>query len=103
MTALAVPGAWHHVVTMRRMGIREVRDNFTATIRAVRDGETVEVTHDGEPVAVIAPVRAGRADRLVAAGVAAPARRPLRRAAPLAATGPTTASEALAEDRAADR
>ena len=35
-----------------RIGIRELRDTLTATIRRVRSGETLEVTHDGEPVAI---------------------------------------------------
>jgi antitoxin (DNA-binding transcriptional repressor) of toxin-antitoxin stability system len=43
-----------------RIGIRELRDTLTATIRRVRAGETFEVTHDGVPVALLAPVpRAG--------------------------------------------
>jgi prevent-host-death family protein len=40
-----------------RIGIRELRDTLTATIRRVRNGETLEITHDGEPVAILAPVR----------------------------------------------
>lgn len=85
---------------MRRMGIRELRDTLTQTIRLVRAGETVEVTHDGEPVALITPIPADRIDRLVAAGEAtrgAPGPLP-RGGHPV--TGPRTASEALAEDRA---
>jgi prevent-host-death family protein len=41
---------------MTRIGIRALRDNLTATIRRVRAGETFEVTHHGEPVAVLATV-----------------------------------------------
>ncbi len=85
---------------VRRMGIREVRDTLTATIRLVRAGETIEVTHDGVPVALLTPVPAGRIDRLVVAGEAtrgAPDTRP-RHGHPV--TGLRTASEALAEDRA---
>ena len=40
------------------MGIRELRDTLTQAIRRVRAGETIEVTHDGEPVAVIISVPA---------------------------------------------
>ena len=84
------------------MGIRQLRDNLTEAIRRVRGGETIEVTHDGVPVAVISPVPAGRIDRLLAAGDVS---RPEQLTAPapldlLPVTGPMTASEALEEDRA---
>jgi len=63
---------------MASMGIRELRDNLTAAVRRVRAGETIEVTHDGEPVAVLAPVhRRSRLDDLIARGEARPASRPL--------------------------
>jgi prevent-host-death family protein len=84
---------------MARMGIRELRDSLTKTIRRVRAGETIEITHDGEPVALLSPVRQGRLAQLIAAGEATPGKpldRPLRR---LPVTGPMTASEALERDR----
>ena len=83
-----------------KMGIRELRDSLTSTIRRVQAGETVEVTHHGTPVAVLGPVPADRIERLVAAGDVAPATplgRALRR---FAVTGERTASQALEEDRA---
>jgi antitoxin (DNA-binding transcriptional repressor) of toxin-antitoxin stability system len=66
----------------------------------VRDCETIEVTHDGVPVAVISPLPAGRIDRLLAAGDIS---RPVPLTSPLdllPVAGPITASEALEEDRA---
>jgi prevent-host-death family protein len=84
-----------------RMGIRQLRDHLTATIRRVRAGETIEVTHDGEPVAVLSPYRRDRIEELVATGRIRPATRPLYPLPdPLPITGPMTASEALEEDRA---
>lgn len=82
------------------MGIRELRDTLTQTIRRVRRGETIEVTHHGAPVAVLAPVPASRLDRLVAAGEATPGRPldHLPRRFPV--TGAQTASRALEDDRA---
>jgi antitoxin (DNA-binding transcriptional repressor) of toxin-antitoxin stability system len=82
------------------MGIRELRDTLTATIRRVRAGETIEVTHDGEPVALLAPYPRDRVDRLLLAGDvkkgvrlrASPRRFPV-------VTG-VSASEALEDDRA---
>lgn len=63
---------------MLRIGIRELRDNLTSTIRRVRAGEAFEITHDGEPVAVLGPVQRSRRDELIAAGQATPPRGPLR-------------------------
>jgi prevent-host-death family protein len=83
-----------------RIGIRELRDTLTATIRRVRNGETLEVTHDGEPVAIITPARRDRIQRLVAgADVTAPTplTEPLRR---FPVTGELTAAEAIEEERA---
>ena len=82
------------------MGIRQLRDSLPATIRRVRRGETIEVTHHGAPVAVLAPVPADRIDRLVAAGevtAGAPLARPLAR---FPVTGELTASQAIEDDRA---
>jgi prevent-host-death family protein len=83
-----------------QMGIRELRDNLTATIRRVRAGETIEITHHRERVAVLAPPRADRIDRLheasdITPGV--PLGEPLRRHP---VTGAVSASRALEEDRA---
>jgi prevent-host-death family protein len=83
-----------------RIGIRKLRESLTATLRRVRAGESVEITHDGVPVAVLAPIPSGRIGRLLAGGDVSrerPLDRPLRR---FPVTGPLTASEALEEDRA---
>jgi prevent-host-death family protein len=83
-----------------KMGIRQLRDNLTTTIRRVQRGETIEVTHHGSPVAVLAPLPADRIDRLLASGEltpAAPLDRALRR---YPVTGGVSASEAIEADRA---
>lgn len=83
-----------------QMGIRELRDTLTATIRRVRRGETIEITHDREPVAVLAPVRTGRIERLLQdrdITPGGPLEPPLRRFPP---TSRMSASRALEEDRA---
>lgn len=83
-----------------QMGIRELRDRLTATMRRVRDGETIEITHHGQPVATLAPVRVNRIDMLLQAADVTPGKpltRPIRRFAP--ASG-LTASQALEDDRA---
>lgn len=85
------------------MGIRELRDTLTATIRRVQRGETIEVTHHGAPVALLSPVPDDRIQRLIAAGVVTPGK-PLDLTRPLLpVTGEMSASEALEEDRAAER
>ncbi|MDQ3121116.1 MAG: type II toxin-antitoxin system prevent-host-death family antitoxin [Actinomycetota bacterium] len=82
-----------------RMGIRELRDTWTQAIRRVRAGETIEVTHDGEPVAVISPYRRSRLDQLIAEGRATPGR-PFRPPTRLVeAKGPKSASEIILEGR----
>jgi prevent-host-death family protein len=91
------------VVTVpERVGIRELRDNLTALMRRVRNGESIEVTHDGSPVALISPLARNTIDRLVAAGLATAPRGLFdpRRITPRPVTGAMTASEALEEDRA---
>jgi prevent-host-death family protein len=82
-----------------RMGIRELRDSLTKTIRRVRHGETIEITHDGEPVALLTPIRGTALDRLIAEGRVARPRSSMMLPVPRPARGPTSASEALQEDR----
>jgi prevent-host-death family protein len=87
-----------HIVR-RRIGIRELRDTLTATIRRVRNGETLEVTHDGVPVAVLAPLPSHRVRRLEAGGDVTPPTpldEPLRR---YPVTGEITAGQAIEDDR----
>lgn len=86
---------------MTRMGIRELRDTLTQTIRRVRNGESIEITHDGEPVALLTPHQPSLLDQLVAEGKVRPPLRPMTYPIPEPAeqTGPMSASEALADDR----
>lgn len=82
-----------------KMGIRQLRDGLTATIRRVERGETIEVTHHGRPVALLTPVPSDRIARLVASGdvsAAAPTGGPRRRHP---VTGAMSASQALEADR----
>jgi prevent-host-death family protein len=81
------------------MGIRELRDSLTSTIRRVRAGEVVEVTHDGEPVALLTPIPRTKLERLVAEGLVTLPEGPLVLPEPRIAPGPLTGSQALQEDR----
>jgi antitoxin (DNA-binding transcriptional repressor) of toxin-antitoxin stability system len=81
------------------MGIRELRDTLTKTMRDVRGGETIEITHDGRPFARISPLQGSRIEQLAAAGLVTLPKGPLRLGPLHPVTGPMTASEALEEDR----
>lgn len=41
---------------MRSIGVRELRQQASRHLRAVRDGETIRITDRGKPVAMIVPV-----------------------------------------------
>ena len=41
---------------MASVGIRELRQNLSVYLRRVKEGETLEVTEHGRPVAVLAPL-----------------------------------------------
>ena len=51
-----------------RIGIRELRARLTQTIRRVREGQAVTVTHAGAPVARIIPMPADLVDEMYARG-----------------------------------
>lgn len=81
---------------MKRIGVRELRQNASRYLALVKAGETVEVTERGELVALLAPPEGSRSsrDRLITAGRLIPATSPtgrLRspRPVPIAAGEPT--------------
>ena len=104
MEKAGLSGAPSAVVTCghmaRQIGIRELRDTLTATVRRVRNGETLEVTHDGKPVAILSPIPDDRVGRLLARpDVSAPTEERWP-ASGHPVTGDRSASEALEDDRA---
>ena len=63
---------------MTRVGIRELRQRASELLRLVEQGETIEVTDRGRPVALLTPVPEGSVlDRLRASGELEPATRDL--------------------------
>jgi antitoxin (DNA-binding transcriptional repressor) of toxin-antitoxin stability system len=62
---------------MKTVGIRELKNELSAHLRDVRQGETVLVTDRGHVIAEIAPPGYARSDPAVPAGLAALARRGL--------------------------
>ena len=89
------------MTTVTRIGIRELRDTLTQTIRRVRNGESIAITHDGDPVAMLVPYQRDPLAQLIAEGKVRPALRPMTYPLPEPGvqTGPMSASEALADDR----
>jgi prevent-host-death family protein len=54
---------------MTSVGIRELRQRASELLRLVRQGETIEITDRGEPVALLTPLpKRSRFEQLVAAG-----------------------------------
>jgi prevent-host-death family protein len=82
------------------MGVRELRDTLTQTLRRVQGGETIEVTHHGAPVALLGPVPEGRVARLVAVGEVTPGVPLEHWPSRFPVTGEQSASAALEDDRA---
>lgn len=61
---------WH----MTSVGVRELRQRASELLRLVEQGETVEITDRGRPVALLSPLPQGTPlEQLRAAGETAPA------------------------------
>lgn len=53
---------------MASVGVRELRQRASELLRRVEDGETIEITDRGRPVAVLAPLPEDPLERLRASG-----------------------------------
>lgn len=88
--------------------MRELRQQTSAVLKRVVNGEVIEITDNGHPIARIVPLRPGVLDRLVLEGRATEAVGDLLNLAeeldlPGAARGPMLPSEALEELRRDER
>lgn len=92
---------------MRQIGIRELKQSLSETLRAVSRGEHVRVTLHGRPVADIVPAGAAAADerlrRLVAEGRLVLPARPRPERAPRPAKAARPASAFVLAEREAER
>jgi prevent-host-death family protein len=90
---------------MRRVGVRELRQNASAVLRRVAAGEVVEVTDRGRAVARIVPMyEASRLEQLVAEGRASGVTGDLLEVKPIArVAGKPSLSKILADMRADER
>jgi prevent-host-death family protein len=53
---------------MPSVGVRELRQRASELLRRVEDGESIEITDRGRPVAVLAPLPEDQLERLRASG-----------------------------------
>lgn len=90
---------------MARVGVRELRQRASELLRLVEDGETIEITDRGRPVALLTPLPAGSPlERLRATGEAEPATADLDDLpAPLRSRAAELPSEVLARLRRDER
>lgn len=85
----------------KRVGVRELRQNLSVYLRRVLEGDSFEVTHRGQPVAVLTslPESATPLGRLVAQGKASEPVGDLLDLGPPSGRPTTDASDALCEQR----
>jgi prevent-host-death family protein len=92
---------------MREIGVRELKESLSETLRAVGRGEQVRVTVRGRPIADIVPagVAAGdhRLRELVAEGRLVPPARARPASPPRLADGDGSASAVVLSERDAER
>ena len=85
-----------------RVGVRELRQNLSVYLRRVKEGEILEVTERGEPVALLAPLADDitTIDLLLATGQATAAKGSIADLGPLLGPAGDWLSRAVIEDRA---
>jgi prevent-host-death family protein len=92
---------------MREIGVRQLKQSLSETLRAVGRGEQVRVTLRGRPVADIVPAGAAAGDdrlrELVAEGRVVPPARARPRRAPKLAKARSSASSLVLAERDAER
>jgi prevent-host-death family protein len=87
------------------VGIRALQQHASAVVARAAAGERIVVTDRGRPAALLVPIPGAGLERLIATGLARPARRPTSAIEPPAAARPgdRPLSEVLAELRADER
>ncbi len=82
------------------VGVKQLRDNLSRYLEAVRDGQEVTVTDHGKAVARLTPLDKPRTiDRLVAEGIVTPAQQVKRPRTARKAEAQGTASDLVADQR----
>lgn len=81
-------------------GVRELRDHLSRYLDVVRDGQEITVTDHGKAVARLVPLDRPRPlDRLIAEGLATPARAPKRPRSARGIASKGSVSDLVAEQR----
>lgn len=90
---------------LRSVGVRDLRQNASKVLDAVKAGAIIEITEHGVPVARLAPITRSLYDEYIASGLIRPAENPDWRPTknPVKITGSKTSTEVLMEMRAEER
>ena len=90
---------------MQSVGVRELRQNASKVLDAVKAGAIIEITEHGIPVARLAPIKRSLYDEYIESGLIKPAENPDWRPTknPVKITGSKTSTEVLMEMRAEER
>lgn len=63
------PRRGYNRIMLRQVGIRELKDTLSAVLHRVQEGEPIEVTDNGRPIARMVPIRPmSVTERLVSEG-----------------------------------
>jgi prevent-host-death family protein len=94
-----------YVEAMDQVGVRELRQNLSVYLARIADGETLEVTDRGQPVAILAPLPkpVSVLERLKRAGLLIPATGDLLAAVRPPTGRPTRRGSRLLQKVRADR
>ena len=90
---------------MQSVGVRDLRQNASKVLDAVKAGAIIEITEHGVPVARLAPIKRSLYDEYIESGLIKPARNPDWRPTknPAKIIGKKTSTEILMEMRAEER
>jgi prevent-host-death family protein len=90
---------------MQSVGVRDLRQNASKVLDAVKAGAIIEITEHGVPVARLAPIKRSLYDEYIESGLIKPAENPDWRPTknPVKITGSKTSTEVLMEMRAEER
>ena len=90
---------------MQSVGVRDLRQNASKVLDAVKAGAIIEITEHGVPVARLAPIKRSLYDEYIESGLIKPAENPDWRPTknPVKITGSKPSTEVLMEMRAEER
>ena len=89
----------------KTVGVRELRQNASQILDLVKDGQIIEITEHGVPVARIAPISRSLYEENIESGLIKPAQNPVWQPTrhPVKLSGSKSSTDVLLEMRAAER